>query len=84
LNLKDMSLFKLASIGRWKPTWTARYRTPLPSGIQVKHKSWPHSQSLGYLVAQINFPQLVLAPTSKQKTSKAAFILSMLLAIPLS
>ncbi len=42
----DNILLKLASGGRWNPTWIPRYLTPLPSGIHWSPTSWPHSHSL--------------------------------------
>jgi len=46
-------LSKLASGGRWGPTWTPRYRVPAPSEIHLRPTSVPQSQVFTFLLAQM-------------------------------
>ncbi len=80
----DSILSKLASGGRWKPTWIPRYLTPLPFGIHWSPTSRPYSQSLSLLQAQIthNLFQFIFALDALQKMSKTFWVLSMLSHMP--
>ncbi len=73
LPLRAMTiLLKLASGGRWNPTWIPRYLTPLPSETHWSPTSWPHSQSFSLLLAHIAAVlfQLIFAPNALQNMSR--------------
>jgi len=80
----DSILSKLASGGRWKPTWIPRYFTPLPFGIHWSPTYRPHSQSLSLLLAQImhNLFQFIFVSDALQKMSRTFWVLSMLSRVP--
>ncbi len=61
----DNILSKLASGGRWNPTWIPRYLTPLPSGIHCSPTSCPHSHSLFFFWPRLRpfCASLFLLPT---------------------